>query len=550
MAVTTTKIPVNIALMPNTRDIVRNLTPVTSPSYYDGATTTFHDKGLFSTEIFGRAADTRRSRTMSYIDIKTKVLHPIMYRNIEKVAGFYIGILSGTQHATWDPTLRQFVKANEVDGDTGYAFFMRHFKDIEFTRNDSTRRDARLDVLDKYRETGLYDFILVIPAGLRDAEEGRGGNLTVDEINEYYRSIISLSSNIDTKDQENPFNNSTKLLIQRNFNAIFQLLFSYLKGKGGLYQGNYFKRKLENGTRSVLAAGEFEIEDMDGPQALGINDAVIGLLQSLKGNLPLVVNRFLTSDLLQRAFSGDGTATVVDRKTLLPINVPVRPKERDYFLTEAGINTLINRFTKRRFRQQPVVVGGNYLAMTYLDTDKGEFRIIGDTSSVPPAYMDKLRPTTYAELFYYLACPAIDGTGVWVTRYPNAGEGSTSPNVLYLKTTTDGYPVKELGSDWLPLDLPGGKIIYREWPSNQENFVDTIAVHPNKLARKQGDHDGDLGSADFTLSDNARKETQDYVNNPDNIIRDGDILDLFSTDTAKWTLAFMTNPGDDTPLHD
>lgn len=478
--------------MPNDRGVLKHLKPIRSPSFYDGVSTTFHSEGLFSTEIFGTVSERRRSHTFAYIDLNAEVIHPILYKNIEKVATFYMEILSGTSHATWDPKLKQFVKSTELDGDTGYAFFMKHFKDIEFVRNDSVRRNARIDVLDKYRETGAYDYLLVIPAGLRDAEEGQNGNLTMDEINDFYSSILTLATNIDKNDPGNVFNDTTRLLIQRNFNAIYDVLFSYLRGKGGGLQGKFFKRKLEHGTRGVMTAAEHNMEDMRGPQRLGINDVVLGLHQTLKGTIPMVVNAFNASVILLEAFAVDGQVNVIDVKTSKVVSRPITPKDKDLFSTEDGINTLVNRFEKRSFRRRAVKVSGGYLAMVYLNEEEGTFKVITNPETVPGEFKDKLKPITYAELFYYLIAPVVQGLPTWVTRYPVTGDESTTPNSLYLKTTDTGLPLKELGDDWQPIYMDQERYIYKEWPKVDLDFMETVAIHPNKLAGKGGDHDGIL----------------------------------------------------------
>jgi len=535
-------IPFNIQLMPNHRGVTEHLKPITAPAFYDGVSTKFHKEGLFSTEIFGSVSDKRRTQTFAYIDLNTEIIHPILYKNIEKVAGFYTEIMSSKSYAVWDAKIKQFVPSNAVDGQTGYAFFMKHFKEIDFVRNDSPRRTTRIDVLERYRDTAVYDYLLVIPAGLRDAEEGKNGNLTMDEINDYYRSVLTLAANIEKGDSDNVFNDSTRLLIQRNFNAIYDILFSYLRGKGGGLQGKFFKRKLEHGTRGVMTAAEHNMEDMRGPQRLGIHDVALGLHQSLKATVPLVVNAFNSSVLVRDGFSVDGQVQVINPKTNVVEERKVSPKDKELFTAEDGVNTLINRFEKRNFRRREVKISGGYLAMVYVNESEGTFKIVRDPQTVPEDFKAQLRPITYAELFYYLVAPVIQGLPTWVTRYPVTGDGSTTPNALYLKTTDKGLPLKELGDDWQPVYMDGDRYIYKEWPLVELDFFETVAVHPNKLADMGGDHDGDTSSADVSMTDEAIEEGKAYMSDVSRMFKDGNPRAIFSTDIAKWTCAAMTNP--------
>jgi hypothetical protein len=486
----TKKTPVNIELLSNDRKVVANLSPITDPSFYSGSSRTFNPKGLFSTEIFGSVMEPRRQRSFAYIDLNTKILHPVLYRNMEKVAKFYTEVITGKSHAVWDDKAKTFIKSNELDGETGYSFFLKHFKDIVFERNDSLRRNARIDVLDKYRSTGTYDFLLVMPPGLREVEEGSDGNIKVDEINDFYRSIIGHASNIDKLDVNNPYNDNTKSLIQRNFNAIYDLLFSYLKGKTGVIQAKFFKRKLEHGTRSILTAAEMQVSELYGPQKQSIDEAALGLYQTLKGALPLATFAIKTHPLVLGGINEDLTAQGINPKTLLVESVNITAKERDSFTTDTGINGLINRMAKRRYRKRPVTVNGNYLAMVYKDEANGTFRIVTDPITIDEARRKLLVPMNYMEFLYYITAPKLHGLPVWVTRYPSTGDESCTPNWTYLKTSTAGLALKELDDNDQIIEVGGDGYIYREWPSNTHEYMDTIAVHPNKLLGYGGDHDG------------------------------------------------------------
>ena len=528
--------PFNITLLPSDRNVLRNLMPVTSVDIYDGSSSKMNDTGLFSTVIFGRPTETRRQTTFSYIDLRTKIIHPILYKNIERVASLYAGIYCGTAYGIWNDKAKVFEKSDAVDGDTGVSFFMKHFNDIKFEKNESEIRNLRIDVLDKYRESAIYDFVLVLPAGLRDVEEDVRGQLKQDEVNEYYRNLISLSKNIDGTFRDNKFNDGTKLLMQRNFNAIYELIYGYLNGKRGLTQEKFCKRRIENGTRTVMASLNLAVEEIGGPQEITITDAVIGLYQTLKGCLPLIQNAF-KNPLIMDTFLGDSTALVIDKKTHKLDRHPVSAKIRDWFMTEDGVNTLINQFEFPEIRDKPVEIAGGYLAMVY--QDDVSFRVIRDVNSVPESRLEKLHPITWGELFYYLAKPLVYNKPLWITRYPITNVDSMIPGFPYVKTTVTGKPLKELDSNWEPID----NNLYNEWPIVGLAWVDTISPHPSKMKNQGADSDGDTASGDFTYSDESIKEVNNYFDNLDNwFINSGKVRYLGSTDTVEWYLKSSTYP--------
>lgn len=525
--------PFNVTLLDNNRSVLRNLTPITSTDVYEGTTKKLNDNGLFSTTIFGRPAEERRQQTFSYVDLRTHILHPILYANIEKVAGFFTSICNGTAYAVWDEKKKTFVESTAVDGDTGFSFFMKHFKDIVFERNDSEIRSLRIDVLDKFRTTAIYDFVLVIPAGIRDIEEDSKGGLSQDEINEYYRNLISLSKNIDTTFKDNKFNDGTKILMQRNFNSIYDLLFSYINGKRGLTQDKFAKRKVENGTRSVLAPMDLAVEDMDGPQAISMLETVVGLYQTAKGCLPLIQYAF-KHELITGTFFGDNTALVIDKKTKQLDRRPVDSKVKDLFTTEDGVNNLLNKFEVVENRDKPIMISGGYLAMVY--QDEVGFKIIKDVASVPEKRLDKLHPITWGELLYYLAKPVVANKPIWTTRFPYTNVDSTSPGFPYVKTTARGLALREYDFNW----QLGEDYLYNEWPIPGESWVETLIPHPSRLKKKGADFDGDTGSAEFTYSDESVKEVDKYLNDVDSWFEDGKVRFFGSTDTMDWVLKSMS----------
>ena len=80
-----TMLPFNVSLLPNDRKILANLEAVTSVDIYEGGNQQKLDNsGLFSPSIFGRPTESRRQRTFAYINLSTSIIHPLLYKNIER----------------------------------------------------------------------------------------------------------------------------------------------------------------------------------------------------------------------------------------------------------------------------------------------------------------------------------------------------------------------------------------------------------------------------------------------------------------------------------
>ena len=186
--------PFNIDLLSNSSITSLGTLPVTTMDIFD-VNGNHHPRGLYSNEIFGMKGTNDRQRKESYIDIKVTVLHPKFAIELFYLKVLYRGIMNGTKYAVWDNEIKDFIKSDILNGETGYSFFIKHLKDIKFKRNGSLIRDLRVDYITKYLSKALYDKILVIPAGIRDIEMNSEGNTSEDDINTIYRAIIR-SSNI------------------------------------------------------------------------------------------------------------------------------------------------------------------------------------------------------------------------------------------------------------------------------------------------------------------------------------------------------------------
>ena len=145
----TLDLPFNVDIMRLDQAKLQLMRPVKSLDFFENVNGDFHEDGLFSVAIFGRVGEEMRDRRFSYIDIKTEVFHPVIYSKLIQVRGLYRGILSGSSYAKWNPELRDFELVDELSGETGYAFFLRHWKDIKFVRNRSDVRDMRIKLLEK-----------------------------------------------------------------------------------------------------------------------------------------------------------------------------------------------------------------------------------------------------------------------------------------------------------------------------------------------------------------------------------------------------------------
>jgi carbonic anhydrase/acetyltransferase-like protein (isoleucine patch superfamily) len=136
---------------------LRILQQVKVPDIFEGSSENFHEEGLFSTTIFGNVGTELRDNSFGYIDIKLPILHPFMLKVVTQLRGFYKDLIGGKVYATWDDKEKDFVASNQIDGDTGFYFFLNHWKDIKFKRTSSRLRDEKIAYYEKIPQIGIVE---------------------------------------------------------------------------------------------------------------------------------------------------------------------------------------------------------------------------------------------------------------------------------------------------------------------------------------------------------------------------------------------------------
>ncbi|WP_233874310.1 hypothetical protein [Paraburkholderia adhaesiva] len=360
-------IPFNIRLLELTPARLQNIRPVTSLEFFDGNSQNFHPEGLFSTLIFGRVGDEKRSLRFSWIDIHVSVFHPVIYRALTSLKQLYRDIIAGTQHALWNDQTKDFERSDALHGQSGFHFFVSHWKDIEFGETKSDERQAKLELLRRYRDKSMTSKIVVMPAGMRDLEFTDDGRIREDEINTLYRSIIARSNSVN----ENTVRRTPELVdtvrysLQTTFNQLYELIESMVEGKHKLLLGKWASRRVFDGTRNVVTAMDASQRYLGAPGSIGLNDHVAGLYQVLKAARPLAVYHVRTG-FLQSVFPGPNMpARLVDKKTLMNEPVTLKPDYYDRWATIEGVEKLLTLFGEESLRHRVIEIEGHYLGLIY-----------------------------------------------------------------------------------------------------------------------------------------------------------------------------------------
>ena len=534
--------PVQFEIFSPTIAQLKLMKPVTVLDIFENNSENFHPQGLFSTEIFGRIGSPERDRKFSFVDIKAPILHPLYFRQLLKLKRLYAEIIAGKSYAVWDNKLKDFDKADEITGDTGYAFFLQHFKDIKFLRTGSHIRSARIDFLNKYRDRALIQYILILPAGLRDVEKGSDGRTNEGEINADYRRLISSSNAITVKGvKDESVLNNYRCSQQNSFNNIYNFYNQLISGKHGFIMSKWASRNIEQGTRSVITGASFSSDKLGEDSGFTLNSTIVGLYQILKAVEPVAINKLLTGYLSNIFAEGQGTANLIDKKTLKEVHVRLDSVTLDKWTTSAGITKLITDYGSRETRNNPVVIANHYLGLVYKD-DKC-FKVFQDIDLLPSGFKkSNVSPITYTELFYLCNFREWNKIPIFVTRYPITNTGSIYPSIAYVKATTKIYKLAQLDADWKMTD----DIAHCYPETVKPDYIDSAAPHSSRLEGLTADYDGDTCSINAVYTKESVKEINDFLNSSRAYVSTkGGLLNSPSVDPVIRVIINMTGEPED-----
>lgn len=530
--------PFNVNLL-NIPDNIRAVVqPVTSLNIYDGATKNFHPDGLYSATIFGAVGTSARFSKYSYIDLGMPIIHPLVYRTLVTMKGFYSEIINGKEYATWDATLKDFVKSDATTGQTGYSFFMSKWKSIDFSRTTSAKRDEKIKFLTNEKAKSDVRYLYVIPAGLRDITIDDNGREKKDECNDLYYKLIAISNTVsESIYKASPeIYDPQRVSYQNTVNQLFDMFMSIVSGKNGLYMGKWMARKVFDSTRNVITAMAVESPRLGDKSVPGVNDTTVGIYQYIKSLVGQCCFQMRDRFLNDVFFSPSAPARLINKKTLRSIMVDAGSDAYDRWMSDEGLERIFNAYEDPSIRDQPIEVAGHYLGLVYRGPDN-TFKLLHGIDELPEGRQkEHCTPMTYTELIF--SCVYRDSLNycAMTTRYPIASDRSTSPGNIFLMSTVKYETRMELGDDWRPLEQEPA---YRFPVTGSETF-NSQSTHPCKLVKFNADHDGDMMSFIPVFSEEGVAEIRKKLTMREFYLSpNGGFVNNLTTDTVAYVLTVL-----------
>ena len=438
----------------------------------------FESEGLFSTKIFGSIGSNTRNETFGYIDLGVKILHPLVYEYLLSIDSFYASIILGKTKAIFkDGNFEE-----SEDGRTGLYFFMNHFEKIKLEDRDSDQRKNKIALLERNcNKASMSNYILVLPAGLRDYTIKENNTPSEDDINNIYRTLLSISNtikniNISLEDEMSDLYNTIIISLHDNFLKIYNYIKDILDGKTGLIQSKWTKRSVKYGTRNVITPSTNLVKDLRSVNFIKPTDTVIGLHQYISGISPIFKRGIV--NIVSEVFDGDANkAYLYDPKTLKPILRDISPKDKKDWVSYEGIENLMDKFSQDDYKYLPVKINGYYLGLV---RDDGKNVTLYFNEEVE---LDKnVRPITYLELFYLVVYDNRNKYPGMITRFPVDSMRSSYLCTFYLKTTIEDRQVTYRHNN-------EEKIVYN-YPILDQKPFNSLSPHFTRIEGLNADYDG------------------------------------------------------------
>lgn len=535
--------PFNIDLLEIGDDIAKIVAPVTATDVYEGVTKNFHPHGLYSQEIFGVRGTPVRYKKFSYIDLGAPILHPLIYKTLLKMKGFYADVFAGKQYAKVDKLTKNLVACSPEEGETGYDFMFNVWPQLVFEENESSLRQENVNFLRKFRGRHVLKRCYVLPAGYRDLEVDDHGRESSDDINSFYYKLIAISRTMSPqvfKTTPEAYNQQ-RLSLQNTLQDLYDYVLNILDGKTGFIMGKWAARHVADSTRNVITSMRPHSAELGGPSAVSINTCFIGIHQYVRSLLPISLHRLMTGFLSTVFSTSTAPALLTDKKTKRTVRVDVNPHVYDRWMTTEGLTKLIATYAEPSIRNNPIMIAGCYLGLVYRGPDM-TFKVIHGVDELPSGRSaEHCTPITLTELFYLAMYPTSEKYPFFTTRYPIGTDRSIRPVKGCLVPTVMTEVRRELDNMWKPDEDPSH--IAARFPLLGADTFNSMAPHSSSLSMHGADFDGDMMNAIPLMTDESIQEVNALFDDRMFYIGpDGDWRHDYETDTIKYVLANFTGP--------
>lgn len=504
---------------------VNELKAITNPMFFARTNMPTVD-GLLSNEIFGITKDDRTT-IFAYIDLAGEYfLHPLAYKIWSRLDSNVKLCVYEMDTFVYDPEKGKL--KSDPKGETGLKFLMKLIKTVDFKKTGSSKREVKINFLEKYREKLFMKDVVVIPAGMRDVNTEADGKVGVGEINKLYNAVVRDAKALQESDDYGlSLNGTLRGRIQDNIVKIYNWFIfgrdpltgadaqaSGLSRKLGLIRRAGMKKSFDWGSRLVICTQNLRKEKLSD---LDVDLDSIGLpLAAVCANLfPYML--YWIRNWFSNQLSDVQTLRCINPKTKKQEDVRIDSWQTVY--SDERIKKEIGRFMhgmSNRFVPIEAPITDPKRNKIYYMQFKGynvpskdiADKIINDQMSKESFHLNS-RPLTWCDLIYMAAMEVTKDKMTLITRFPMDSYYNQFPAKIKVISTIETEPILV----WNTFYKKYPKITLADINQNSSNhFVDVALPNNVRLGSIGGDFDGDTVSSKVPYSIEANDELYKAIN--------------------------------------
>jgi DNA-directed RNA polymerase beta' subunit len=242
--------------------------PITSPQHFQGKSFTFHPQGLFSEEIFGLEGSPERRMSMSWINLNSSVIHPVIYDRIQKqIDRRFDSLLSvDKQYSIGEDGQLVEDEEGEIDGMSSLA---KNIHRLRFREDEEpgTDRNKMIRVLYKNIKEGTFfmDKLIVISPEYRQIQiMEEKGEVKEDDLNVIYRKILTISHQLASV--SGPVYDILSYRLQLQLKDLYEYIRVKVSSKHGMIRNLMLGKRVDFSARAVITPNpNLEIGDVGIP---------------------------------------------------------------------------------------------------------------------------------------------------------------------------------------------------------------------------------------------------------------------------------------------
>jgi len=219
---------------------------------------TFHPNGLFSEEIFGNIETRDRKTKFGFITLNTKVIHPSLISILKRIERKLLNAINRDKKYKID--IEGYLVEDEHGDIFGMSAVVENINKIKF-RGGTESRENLVSMLDHYKKSNqlLCDIFPVIPPAYRDIIPGDDSGENIDPLNDYYKVILRLSTQLRASQQGLVFD-ILSANMQHAINELYLFVSKKISKKEGLIRHDILGKRVDFSARAVIAGGGTELE--------------------------------------------------------------------------------------------------------------------------------------------------------------------------------------------------------------------------------------------------------------------------------------------------